>query len=363
MLDRFLRQERDSIRLEARLAPPPQFEELFELYRVSGFLYPAKSAALEDHLSSIERTCRMALASDGQVFRLVSRLGIVDGAVRMCNSISAFAYTSGTWQGQHLVSRQRHEYTGTLAVLMELVEGLHHDGAAHIRLSFRPNNPGTRMLFGEVARRLPSELCSLAVCDYGHVPVERVRLPATSADDLIVRPVAQDAGTLAEGFYRRVLHPVELASLGLRDPELRRVDTAYRAAGLRRRRQVLVAVDHGETLGACLVHDSSRGLNFSFLENAVEHLRVRPDLSPRRRAEVWNALATAAVRTDNSGRDHVVLSLDPRDRDLSVPAGLILPEPKQYAVLTVARESDGYLRSIACFIDYYRNILAAQSAP
>jgi hypothetical protein len=359
LLDRLLRQERDSLRLVAALAPPLQFEELFELYRASGFLYPAKLAALDDHLPSIERTSRKALAAGSQVFRLVTRLGIIEGAVRLRNAISAFAYAPGTWHGQHLVSRQRHEYTGTLAVLMGLVEGLHDDRAAHIRLSFRPNNPGTRMLFGEVARRLPSEHCTLAVYDYGRVPAERVRIPATPAGSVTVKPVPYDAGTLAEDFYRRVLHPVELASLALQDPELRRLDAAYCAAKLRRRRKVLVAIDHGEVLGACLVHNSSLGLNFSFLENAVEHLRARPDLCPRRRTEVWNALATAAVREARSDTDEVVLTLDPRDRDLSVPAGLIVADPKQYAVLTVAREGDSYLRSIDCFVDYYRSILAA----
>jgi hypothetical protein len=189
-----------------------------------------------------------------------------------------------------------------------------------------------------------------------------VRLPASSSDSLTVRAIANDAWTLVADFYRLVLEPVELASLGLQDPELRDVDTVYRAAKLRRRRKVLVALDHGETLGGCLVHDSSLGLNFSFLENAVEHLRVRPDLPSHRRAAVWNALATAAVHAAKSSRGDMVLSLDPRDRDLSVPAGLILPDPKQYAVLTVAREGDGYLRSIACFVDHYRNILAAEAA-
>lgn len=32
-------------------------------------------------------------------------------------------------------------------------------------------------------------------------------------------------------------------------------------------------------------------------------------------------------------------------------AGLVTPDPKQYAVLTVARRQQGYLRSIDCFIE------------
>ena len=362
LLDRLVRQERESVRLVSALVGKPRFEEVFELYRASGFLYPAKLAALQGDMPSIEQTWRRALAPDARMFRVVARYGIVDAAVRLRNTISAFAYAPGTWQGQHLVSRDRHEFTGTLAVLIELVEGLHYEGVEHIRLSFRPDNPGTRMLFGEVPRRIASNYHSLARYDYGCVPLERLRLAVTGPADITVKPVAGDEGGAVADFYRRILHPVEVASLALHDAELRQLDAGYRAAGLERRRKVLLARDHGEILGACLVHDSAVGLNFSFLENAVEHLRVRPDLSPSRRRDVWTALASAAIAHTRSRRD-VVVTVDPADRDLSVPSGMIAAEqPRQYAVLTVSRDDDSYLRSIDCFIEYYRRLLAAEAA-
>jgi hypothetical protein len=361
LLDRLVRQERENVRLVAAWVGKPRFEEVFELYRASGFLYPAKLAALQGDMPSIEQTWRRALAPDARMFRVVARYGTVDDAVRLRNTISAFAYAPGTWQGQHLVSRERHEFTGTLAVLIELVEGLHDEGVEHIRLSFRPDNPGTRMLFGEVPRWIASNYHSLALCDYGCVPLERLRLAVTDPADITVKPVGHE-GAAAVDFYRRILHPVELASLALHDPELRQLDAGYRAAGLERRRKVLLARDHGEIVGACLVHDSAVGLNFSFLENAVEHLRVRPDLSPSRRWEVWTALASAAIAHTRSGRDPVV-TVDPADRDLSVPSGMIAADhPRQYAVLTVSRDGASYLRSIDCFIEYYRRLLAAEAA-
>jgi hypothetical protein len=61
LLDRLVRQERESIRLGTALVPRPRFEDVFELYRASGFLYPAKLAALEADMPSIERTWRGAL--------------------------------------------------------------------------------------------------------------------------------------------------------------------------------------------------------------------------------------------------------------------------------------------------------------
>jgi hypothetical protein len=362
LFDRLVRQERESIRLAARLLPKPSFDEVFELYRESGFLYPAKLAALEAEMPSIERTWKRALASDTTTFRTVARYGLVSGQIRLRNAASAFAYAAGTWQLQHLVSRERHEYTGTLAVMMELVEALHHDEGSYIRWSFRPNNPGIERLFGAVPQRLGAKYCHLGLCDYGCVPFERLRLPPVRPTEITVKPLASDEGAAAAAFYQRILHPVELASLALQDPQLRQVDPAYQAAGLARRRRVLLAIDHGEVQGACLVHDTSPGLNFSFLENAIEHLRVRPGLSTLRRTEVWTALASAAAEDARARADKVVVALAPGDRDISVASGMIAAEqPRQYAVLTLSRESHSYLRLLDCFVEYYRGLLSAEA--
>ena len=359
LLARLVRQERESVRLMEALAPKPQFEDVLEHYGASGFLYPAKLEALRAQMPSIEQTWRRALSADTDIFRLVWRFGMIDDAVRLRNTISAFAYTPSTWHAQHLVSRDRHEYARTLVVLIELIDRFHKEGVSHIRLSFRPNNPGTKSLFGETALRMPADVCKLAICDYGCVPVAAVRLPTSQTSTVTVRPVVE--GAVAERFYEQVLHPVEVASLTLGDPELRQMDAAYRPAGLRRARNVLVAVDHGEVVGSCVVNASSVGLNFSFLENAVEHLRVRPDLSAPRRAIVWNALAAGAVQDVQTRGTNVVVALDPGDRDLSARANLITAEPKQYAVVTVARRDEGYLRAVDYFVDYYRKLLIAEA--
>ncbi len=72
------------------------------------------------------------------------------------------------------------------------------------------------------------------------------------------------------------------------------------------------------------------------------------------------ALATEALAEARARGDYAVLALEPRDRDLSVPSGLVAPDPKQYAVLTVARREQSYLRSTDYFVDYYRQLLASE---
>jgi hypothetical protein len=324
------------------------FEEVFDFYRASGFLYPGKLAALAPRLPAIEQTWRRLLAADPHVFRFVETRA-VDGELR--NAICAFLYAPGTWQGQHLVSRHRHEYAGTLRVLSQLVQWFHDADVQYARLSFRPSNPGTNRLFGAVPERLPAHLARASIVDYALVSdgAERLGRPRVAVERL-----AQGDADAAIKFYASILHPVELAALRLDDPELAGVRAPYRAHRLDRSRRLLVAADRNGVIGACLVNQASAGINFSFLENAIEQLRVAPGLPARTRREVWRALAAAALAEARAARSEMAITLDPGDRAAAVEAGLLGPEPKQYAVLTVSRRERGFLRSIGSFNDYYR---------
>lgn len=342
------------------LAPPVTFEELFAFYRESGFLYPGKLAALDDRRDVVERTWRRLLGADGSVFRFISRLGLDEGRPRLINAVCAFAYAPGTWQAQHLVSLRRREYTGTLALLMALSEWGHAVGIEFARFSFRPSNPGTNALFGGVAERLSTDLASLSLVDYGLTSPRDLEFVGRRGSPVAVRALGPDEGAIAATFYEQVLQPVELASLCLAQPTLHDLDAAYEIHGLTRRRTVLVALDSGCVVGACIVNHSSEGINFSFLENAIEYLRVAPDQPPLRRRATWLSLARAAVAEVARMRDHVVCLTHPGDRDLASAAGLVPADPKQYSVLTVSMR-DGFVGMTDCFADYYRALLGAQT--
>lgn len=360
LLTRLVACERASVSLIEALAPTMTFDELFAFYRDSGFLYPGKLAAVDDRRDAVERTWRILLGADGSVFRFVSRRALAEGRPRLVNAICAFAYAPGTWQAQHLVSLQRREYTGTLALLLALSEWGHDIGIEFARFSFRPTNPGTNALFGGIAERLPSDLASLSLVDYGLTNLRDIDLPGGRDFPVAVRSLGSDEGAAAAAFYEQVLDPVELASLRLAQPRLHELDAAYALHGLTRRRTVLVALDGDRVVGACIVNHSSEGINFSFLENAIEYLRVAPDQPALARRATWLSLARTAVAEVARTRDYVVCLTHPGDRDLATAAGLVPAAPKQYAVLTVAMP-DGFAGTTECFTDYYRGLLGAQT--
>jgi hypothetical protein len=331
---------------------PPSLDEVFRFYRGSGFLYPAKLAALEPRLPVIEETWKRLLAADRDVFRFVARRSGADGRVRLTNAACAYEYAPGTWHCQHLVSAERREYAGTLGVLSDLIGWCHDTGADHARASFRPDNPGVNRLFGVVAEGLPTRVVALSVVDYGLVPVDAVTLPYDDAG-VAVRPLRRGEERELIAFYSKILSRVELDALRLDDPRFDALDRRYRAHGLTRRRTPLVAVDGARVVGACLVHHASEGMNFSFLENAIEHVRVASDLSTARAQQTWRSLIRAAVTEARRERDYVVVALDPDDRALGVAAGLLPRTPKQYAVLTVSRRERGLLRGIELWEQFY----------
>jgi hypothetical protein len=281
------------------------FDELFGFYRDSGFLYPAKLAALAPRLTEIEQTWRALLAAEPHLFRLCAKRA---GDGRLLNAICAFTYAPGTWQAQHLVSLRRHEYTGTLQVLSALVRWLNDAGVQHTRLCFRPNNPGTNHLFGAITRTLPPHLAHASIVDYGVVRPGAERLPAAGA---AVERLGRADAQAAIDFYRRILHPVELGSLQLEDLEQHCSDPA--------------------SLPATTIASPATG-------------RTSPD----------TALAAAPLAAARDSHDDAVLTLAPADRGLALEAGLIPPRPKQYAVITGTREQRASLRTIECFERYYR---------
>lgn len=360
LLGRTLEAERTMLNLVDDLAAPVTFAELFAFYRRSGFLYRGKAVGLEERLPAIEATWERLLAAGGEVFRVLARRAPEDGGLTVNNSICAFQYALGTWQGQHLVSAQRHEYVGTVTVLMGLVQWFHDSGVRFARLSFRPDNPGTNRLFGDVAQILPADVASLSVVDYGMTPVGALA-GLTAADRDADVDVHRADRVDAHRFFGEILPAVELAALGLHDLEFAELGRIYAGHGLSRRRHLYVATLADRVVGGCIVHHSSEGMNFSFLENAIEHLRVAPGLPPRQRARVWAALLRAAVRDVCGHRGYVVTTTDPGDRDLAAASGLVGAEPKQYAVLTVSREGEGFLRSIEHFVSYYKALLRAMA--
>jgi len=348
------------MRLAEELCGPASFEELFELYGATRFLYPAKLAELAPRLGMVEDTWRRLLAND-RVFKVLLRRRAEGGEVVPKNAICAWRYTTETWQAQHLVSRDRHEYTGTLAALVGLSDWLAAaPGCGSLRLTYRPENPGVQSLFQGTAESLGPERAALDILDYYLTPLERLRPPLPRSGAISSLRVDAATASSLRAFYGTRMHPALLDSLSLEDPELVGLHSAYAAHGLARGRAIFAAVHNDRIVGGVICNLASEGINFSFLENAVECLELSPGLPREMRGEVFAELMRAAAGYYRErGRDYLVALLHPTH---AVLAGelLQLERQKRYAVLTAAKvNGKGFQPIRQSFIDYYRRLVEA----
>ena len=361
VLERLVEEELSSMRLDELVGPPPSFAEVFDFYRGSGFLYAAKLAAMRERLDAIETTWRRLTAAGDDVFKLMVRRRAVDGSAVARNSVCAFEHTPGTWQCQHLVSAERHEYTGTLTTFLAMSRWLERNPTArYTRLAFRPGNAGVARLFGDWQRAMPTGDASLSTYDYVALPLDAVSVARTPVR--VMRATTRDANALRR-FYAGSVPGPELDSLRLEDPDLLALSDRFDRHALERRRAVFVARAGEQLVGAAICNVGAIGTNFSFLESAVEGFEISPDTSESTRRAAFGALLAAAVAYQRDhGRAQLIALLRPGYAALAREHGLVNTPPKQYTVFTGRNSPEGFAATHACFVSYYRALIMLEAA-
>ncbi len=364
LLRRLIEREIDGMRAADVRGERAGFDEIMDFYASTRFLYPEKMGFLAANVEAVRETWARLAAADGAIFKMLMLRRVRDGQLVVKNSICAFEHSPGTWQVQHLVSSERHEYSGTLASVLGIIDWLGATGRARcIRLSYRPDNPGTAPLFDGVAGRLPPPTRLVSTCDYYLAPVRDRMESHDSARDVEVRPVRPDETAAVADLYAQ-RHPLLADWLSVADPAVPDLGARYRSAGLERERTVLVALVGGAIVGTISCWWSSEGINFSFLENAVEELHVGESLDPGRQVLVIARLLEAAVETYRSRRrPYVIALLDVQHRDLVTAAGVLPPSTKQYSVLSVDCTESAFAQPKAVIESYYSRLLRTAPLP
>jgi hypothetical protein len=223
------------------------FDEIVGFYLAAGFLYPAKLAELGDRLDLIKDTWRRLVEAD-RVFEMMLLRRTVAGEPAVKNSVCTFQTLPGIWHVQHLVSADRHERAGTLAILLAISDLMEaRPDAAGYKLTYRPDNRGAAQLFGGLIEALPDQRSHAALTGdrvVGTSSGAPLVAPARADSGMVVRPASRrDVRRLADLYARA--HPALPGWMALDDLPLARLDRVYRAHGLSRRRHVLVAESQG----------------------------------------------------------------------------------------------------------------------
>jgi hypothetical protein len=274
------------------------------------------------------------------------------------SSICAFEYAPSCWLVQHLVSAQRHELTGTLAVCLGMASWVGRTSAdAGLRFTYRDSNPGVAKLFGSFPDFLPEACLETRRCAYALLEPCRADPGVPLPSEVRIVEVDRRLAKEVIAFYRRLGHRVGVRALQLDDPNASELAERYRRHGLERRRRVLAALRGDHLVGAAVCHESSPGINFSFFENAIELLEVEPELpEPAARAIIKHLVSVALRGRELPGEVPVPLLCDLARAHLARAAELLPAASKEYVVLTLRLADGGQEAVRRALLHHYREL-------
>jgi hypothetical protein len=331
--------EPDARPLELRTGAQASADAIWQLLLDTGFLYPEKLAHMR--VSAVRATLSTLLAAPDDVFKVL----VAARGEQLEGHVSCVRVYERTWLCQHFAALQR---TGSMlatgrqvavAMLDTLVAA---PEVEFIRIRYRPDNPWPAREFGGCARMLEGHpLAQLRTYAYlVSPPLAAVPALETSGSRLGVRAATAADAARIEACFAGGSDALLLRTddLGAQQLELRHMAAAYARVGLSRRREVLVAERSGQLAGFALLEQSSLGLNYSELTNAVRVYAAVGD------SETLQALARAALaRYRTLGYDRCVALASDAQLAALQPAGFT--RTKDYACFTLHRSLIPELRA------------------
>jgi CRP-like cAMP-binding protein len=361
ILDKIMGAELPAFRSEDK-SPGVNFDQIIEFYKRTRFLYPAKMQELETRFDRVRQTWQGLLRGNNEIFKLLCLMKPVEGVVSITNSICAYQYSPNCWQIQHLVSAPKLGLTGTLLALLGLGDWFRSTNyPGYHRFTYRPDNPGVTQLFSHYSQQLGSRKFHSGLFDYIMEPLEKVELAINNCQTAGF-PTAVVEGTPAPDeveFVSRHVHEVELSALALDHAGWGPFAEKFSTYGLVRKRLVLIARDaSGRVVGSAISNVASEGMNFSFLENALEYVFVEAGLDQAGRVAVLAGLLGAGCGVmKRSSRDYLVCMINPELSREMEQFDMHVEKSKQYAVATYTANIDDLASVHQATIRYYRELL------
>jgi hypothetical protein len=282
-------------------------DDLFSLYRRTGFLYPAKAARLLPQLALVRDNWRRLLEAGSSLLYVLTSGSV--GSGRGLASIAVWRTTRNGWTWQHHVSDKnplgsRAIMLGGLAACIRRGEDESHENW------FRPENRFPARVFGSMVPTLGESVS--AVRRHLLFGMSRASIPVADRTIRVVRYDRSHHEALC------ALAVVDRGSVYVRGEELdvdvglREVNELYRDVGLRRTREVWLAYANRRgdmPAGAALAYRGPLGINFSYIENRCDVL-LDPTLPEDMKTAVIASLlnASAAAYFDFEAREIPIIA-------------------------------------------------------
>jgi hypothetical protein len=322
------------------------FEDLWDFFVRTKFMYPDKMQKLRPLLPQIRQTFDSATARSNRVFKSVAFMRDQE----MVGYASGLRAYRNTWMNQHLAASAGGRGGRLLNFGVYFSQNVDLE---YCKIFYRPENRWPARVFGGFARNISDpQISDLRLFSYFTLPTDSDLIPAVPGIEVVEADADQLA--IAERYFVAkerglILKANDLSRGGLQLSEL---DREFADIGLQRRRRVLFASDRGVPVGFALAEVSSPGLNLSeLLSSFTIHLLEGAE----RTHEIERALLRSALELyRKAGRPFAVCLAEPDQlaRYQYLPLGSV----KRYACWTCHRSA--YLR----FCDHIDRIVRSLNA-
>ena len=264
-------------------------DELFDLYEMTGFIYPAKKAVIKPYCDIIAANWRAAI--DAGLLRILS----YDSTTAPPWALTTlWLHTTHGWNIQHLVSfgfggpvASRAVLLCTGAASMDDPEDYSHQNFFQRKKRF------ANRVFGTIDKSLKSDACLIR--DYSYLAFPKAKISSLEAhpmsDELCETDIVE-LQAFIESQRSSVFTNAE--QINAESITLNNLNERYQSAGLFRYRKICVFHQDDQILGCALAYRGPLGLNFSLLENRCE-LIIKKNLSKNCAFIVANALLKQAA--------------------------------------------------------------------
>jgi len=327
-----------------------KIENLWQLFRKSGFLYPAKAAYLERIKKDVDETWKKLLSGEADFFK---QIAFREGGEELGTASAVLAYED-CWLFQHLAATGHPVKLVPKYVILGLAQFLmEHREIRYLITYFRRENSFPWKIYSGFVESYPLEehlkftRFNFLTRDLDKDTPEcaPLELPVRFRQEgVVVEHAAEADFEIVENCLRKNLHPLLIRSRSLQKSTLGLpgISAAYRAKGLVRERFCLVARERGELAAFALVENASPGINLSGLLNTFSVWSVRRH---SRVHEVRRKLIEVVAQFYRSLGARTAICLTEED-DLSDYLAAGFRKEKQYICFTSSR------RAIKSYYDY-----------
>ena len=340
--------------------PGFSFQDLWDFYLESHFVYASKKAGIIPYLDQIFDTWNRLFCSGGDVARIVLRLK--KGRVR--NAMTMLRMYPRTWVVQHMASLA--DPKGMMLVLLDAIGWMMQNETLDFgRFYWQPQNRPAEKMFAGLNQSLQEKGIAdknMRSYHYHIIPLKLVdqRFPPAE-QGFTYRPVEPSEFGDISGLLREDWGPIDFQAQALEAGhlDLAGLNDLYHPHGLHRSRLLLVAEKGGKPAGVAGLEFSNLGMNFSYCFNRFELYYLAPHVSTERRNGILSGLVRAgADYYAQRGRDFMVLFCDVEGFSLETMG---LAPDRHYKCLSLSRQS-GNSATMEHFMSFYRDRMAEMPA-